>query len=535
MTTVTRYTVVTFAPVQGFIEKSRKLRDLYGASEILSYLSKSLVDAAHEYPDVTVISPGNTNIEKGMPNRILIKGDFPEDVAQNTVSKAWKEILKYCREWIEDNLRQFAPYEWERDWSKWANHCWEIFWARGSSPTEAMRELETCKLSRNWVGVNWIGESSSLTGTDGIAFPGLGGERRNPKDIDYNAEKKQIKEFYTALASITESGVTQAIEGKFIAPNEKLSIPEITKRLVTLPSIAKRFGMEILEEGFQDIQRKPTENTLGQWTGWFMGDGDNVGKYLQEIAQSDEDISRFSCDMRDWGKNFADGFKAKNIADDSKETNIGRVIYAGGDDFLGVIYSDNSKNPIPAFTAYQWLMNLDNLWNKHGHSITLSVGFVWVAGSVPQRDVLQHCREAEKVSKKLGKDRVTIRVVFNSGQYIQWTCHWEYLNILTKYRDRNGNTYQKWEFSGRNKKYQPNWNHVYSDLAQLQARYAINLNAHEDQIDDSFALALFHIYFQDKEYLNQHAKNIIGSDSRKAIVQWIINLINVGWQLCTNI
>jgi len=30
-----KYTVITFAPVQGFIEKSRKLRDLYGASQIL--------------------------------------------------------------------------------------------------------------------------------------------------------------------------------------------------------------------------------------------------------------------------------------------------------------------------------------------------------------------------------------------------------------------------------------------------------------------------------------------------------------------
>ncbi|MFN7715048.1 MAG: type III-B CRISPR-associated protein Cas10/Cmr2, partial [Pseudanabaenaceae cyanobacterium] len=40
---MTTYTVITFAPVQGFIEKSRKLRDLYGASQILSYLSYCLV------------------------------------------------------------------------------------------------------------------------------------------------------------------------------------------------------------------------------------------------------------------------------------------------------------------------------------------------------------------------------------------------------------------------------------------------------------------------------------------------------------
>ncbi|BAZ08050.1 hypothetical protein NIES3974_47190 [Calothrix sp. NIES-3974] len=31
--------MITFAPVQGFIEKSCKLRDLYGSSYLLSYLA----------------------------------------------------------------------------------------------------------------------------------------------------------------------------------------------------------------------------------------------------------------------------------------------------------------------------------------------------------------------------------------------------------------------------------------------------------------------------------------------------------------
>ena len=36
------YTAVTFAPVQGFIEKSRKLRDLYGSSYLLSFIAQSV-------------------------------------------------------------------------------------------------------------------------------------------------------------------------------------------------------------------------------------------------------------------------------------------------------------------------------------------------------------------------------------------------------------------------------------------------------------------------------------------------------------
>ncbi|MBD2207804.1 CRISPR-associated protein Cmr2 [Calothrix sp. FACHB-1219] len=533
-----KYTAITFAPVQGFIERSRKLRDLYGASELLSYLSKKIIDAA-TLEGLEVISPGSPDIEQGTPNRILLKGNFPEQQARDTLLSAWKEVIDHCRQWLNDNLRHLGPYYWDDDWNRWANHSWEIFWAQANSPTSVMRELENNKLSRNWIGINWIGESSSLTGTDGIAFPGLGGIERDPKTISYKDEKEKIEEFYTELATITESSTTPEVEGKFIDPKEKLSIPELTKRLVTHPEIARRFGMSSLTRGFQEIQRKfdRDTNTPGQWTGWFMGDGDKVGNHLQAIAQTEGDIGlkRFSEAMRQWGHNFSRNFR-NNLSQIK-----GRVIYAGGDDFLGVIYSPKPQNPIPAFTAYEWLMTLDERWKQHQQPISLSVGFVWVAGSVPQRDVLQHCREAEKLAKSRGRDRVTIRVLFNNGQYVQWTCPWNYLHILKNYRDRNGNTYEKWERQGRDEKYQPNWNHIYSDLAQLKARHAIDLNidinSQGGKINDIYdiALALFNIYFQQGEFLTRNALHIVNNDSSLEIVAWINDLINVGWQLCTDI
>ncbi|NET02122.1 MAG: CRISPR-associated protein Cmr2 [Sphaerospermopsis sp. SIO1G1] len=536
------YTAITFAPVQGFIEKSRKLRDLYGASELLSYLSKKIIDAAKEIPNLDVISPGSPNIEQGTPNRILIKGNFPEQQARDTLLLAWKEVIDHCRQWLNDNLRHLGPYYWDDDWNRWANHSWEIFWAQADSPTSVMRELENNKLARDWMAINWIGESSSLTGADGIAFPGLGGRERNPMTISYKYETAKIEEFYTELAKITESTTTPEVEGKFIDPKEKLSIPELTKRLVTHPDIARRFGMSSLTKGFQEIQRKPEAETStpGQWTGWFMGDGDKVGKHLQTIAETQGDIGlkRFSEAMRNWGHDFSSNFH-NNISRIK-----GRVIYAGGDDFLGVIYNpkpEKSEDRISAFTAYEWLMTLDERWKQHQQPITLSVGFVWVAGSVPQRDVLQHCREAEKLAKSRGRDRITIRVLFNSGQYVQWTCPWNYLHILKKYKDRNGNTYEKWESRGRNEKYQPNWNHIYSDLSQLKARHAIDLDidvkSQGGKVTDIYdiAIALFNIYFDQGDFLTMNALDIVNNDSSLEIVSWINDLINVGWKLCTDI
>ncbi|MEP6490993.1 CRISPR-associated protein Cmr2 [Microcoleus vaginatus GB2-A3] len=569
------YTAIAFAPVQGFIEKSRKLRDLYGASLILSFLSFKLVQKA-ESLGLKVISPGLPTIQEGMPNRILIKGKFERNDVQNTLLKEWQEILKVCREWIEDNLDiPKDQYYWSQtedkkgrqkgEWERWGSYTWEIFWGYGESDKEAIKkamdDLETRKLKRDWTAINWMGESSSLTGTDAIAWHQLGKESKEPGRSIKETEQRQLKQFYHRLAWILDDPYSrnhlarertkesipsdeklekyfqEDSSGKFISPGEKLSIPELVKRLVTLPKLAKQIGMEELDEGFKDIFRD-----AGYWTGWFMGDGDQVGDKLKELAtrpeidkdKQEQDLKSFTELMRNWGKGFQN---KKDLFPQGK----GRVIYAGGDDFLGVLYSektDTQEKPekVKPIEALNWLLTLEDHWKDHQNTIkqefnldfTYSVGFVWAGHQVPQRDILQHCREAEKRAKSLGRDRVTLRVVFNSGQFVQWTCPWDYLHVLSNYRDRDGKTWGE----------KPNWTHIYNDWAQLKARHAIRLQEMEElSINKELALALFNLYFDNAgEKFKQERKwiDLAGDNSDSAIVNWIDDLVQVGWQLCRN-
>jgi len=576
---MSEYTAISFAPVQGFIEKSRKLRDLFGASLILSYLSSKLVEKVNSL-DLEVISPGCPNHPEGMPNRILIKGKFERNDVQNTLLKEWQQILKICREWIEENLGiPKEQYCWSQtedqqgkqkgEWERWGSYTWEVFWGTGKSVKEAMEDLETRKLKRDWTAINWVGESSSLTGTDAIAWHKLGKEDKQPGRSLNETEQQELKRFYHRLAWILDdpyarhhkarertrnpipsdqgletyfskiekdhSGKEENIGGKFIASGERLSIPELVKRLVTLPYLAKKIGMTELDEGFKDINRK-----AGYWTGWFMGDGDKVGDKLQEIVKRNEndrekcvhELKLFSYLMRKWGK----GFKAnKDLFSEGK----GRVIYAGGDDFFGVLYSEETKTQetpekVKPIEALNWLLTLKQQWAELQRTIeqeldldfTYSVGFVWAGHQVPQRDILQHCRDAEKRAKSLGRDRVTIRVVFNSGQSVQWTCPWDYLYILTRYRDRDGKSW------GEN----PNWTHIYNDWAQLKARHAIELKDTTTTVNEDIALAIFKLYFDDlSAFENQRLKIFKNNtDTPQEIAQWIDGLVNVGWQLCSN-
>lgn len=611
------YTAISFAPVQGFIEKSRKLRDLYGASLILSYLSSKLVQKA-ESLGLEVISPGLPTVPEGMPNRILIKGKFERNDVQNTLLKEWQKILQICRVWIEDNLDiSKDQYCWSKtednlsiakkqyccwsqnenqtrkqkgEWERWGSYTWEVFWGYGESEKEAIKkamdDLETRKLKRDWTAINWIGESSSLTGTDAIAWHQLGKESREPGRSLNDDEQIELKRFYHRLAWVLDdpyarnhqaregtqtsipsdkelevyfapknkdsSGTERSSGGKFIASGERLSIPELVKRLVTLPYLARKIGMEELDEGFKDINRE-----AGYWTGWFMGDGDKVGDKLKELAsrheddekKRDDDLKKFTELMRKWGKDFQGN---KNLFPGGK----GRVIYAGGDDFLGVLYSQETKKgetpeKVKPIEALNWLLSLPQKWEKLQNDtqlylpkdvkFTYSVGFVWAGHQVPQRDILQHCRDAEKRAKSLERNRVTIRVVFNSGQYVQWTCPWDYLHILKQYKDRDGKTYPTWECQGRDSKYLPNWNHIYSDWEQLKARHAIRLTETENlKVDDYLARQFIDYYFDNvgsriRQNPPKARWNYIAGDNKPlAVVQWIDDLIQVGWQLCSN-
>ena len=223
-----RITGITFSPVQTFIEKSRKLRDLHGSSYLLSYLSWSICYAA-DRQNYRVISPALPNLTQGMPNKILIAGDFSEEDARGAFLQAWECVTETCQEWLQKQFPS-SEFPWKRDWGLWAKYAWEFFWVQGDSVGEVRRQLEAKKQARDWVGINWQGESSSLSGTDAVAYPNLGATG-DPRKLNFQVQKRSIEAFYEGLSNRLGEG--------FIDPDEELSIPELVKRLITSEEIAE--------------------------------------------------------------------------------------------------------------------------------------------------------------------------------------------------------------------------------------------------------------------------------------------------------
>ncbi|MEH1823636.1 MAG: type III-B CRISPR-associated protein Cas10/Cmr2 [Nostoc sp.] len=562
------YTAITFAPVQGFIEKSRKLRDLYGSSYLLSYLSWVICNDA-ESKRCEVISPASPNVTQGMPNQIIIKGDYKKKDAETAFNTAWKCVTHTCREWIEKEINDGWEYKfWKRDWGLWTRYGWEFFWVQGD-PVESdlgkgindvRQRLNEEKRSRAWTGINWQGESSTLSGADGIAYPRLSFDFNRcdeqvekayePKKYNYQVEKTTVKKFYEQLS--------EKLGESFIDPDEQLSIPELIKRLITHEVITEKLKQS-LEKNFSNVtqlieQLKKLSKDLNPrsfkylsrqdeekyWTCWFQGDGDKAGDYLRKYPEKTTEFSKM---MREWGEKFQNQNKSPFC----------RVIYAGGDDFLGVFYDVKEGRELKSnYCVSQFSKFKSEIWNQPGKEakpITASVGFVWTAPGIPQRDVLQHCREAEKSAKSNGRDRIAFRVLFNNGNHLEWVCPWWLLEagLLSTYSDREGNP----------KKEEQNWTHIYNDVAILESRHAF------DEKSTKIALALLEVYFSKpivdliqndnnwlhennadltvvragilgdrKSYYKDDINEIDDTKVNKALNDWIINLAKVGFQLC---
>ncbi len=594
--TNTIYTVITFAPVQGFIEKSRKLRDLYGSSYLLSYLSWVICSTAQKH-GCEVVSPALPNITQGMPNQIIIEGDFPEKEAKSALLTAWKCVTETCREWVEENVKGEWEYtSWKRSWGLWTKYAWEFFWVQGNpgeSISDVREKLNEKKRGRDWIGINWQGESSTLSGADAIAYPKLG-QISDPRQYNYQQEKKDVRDFYEVLSEklgesfinsvgLKFSGDKMSEQSKeygksFIDPEEELSVPELIKRLITHNVIADKlterlkqaFGnngvilknlaqqinqlsSDLNPTRFTDLSRQSKNKRTGEqtqqekfWSGWFQGDGDKAGEYLKSFAHTPEEAEetkKFSREMREWGDYFQKLPENKTIAN-------WRVIYAGGDDFLGVFYHrKNAVDCVNFFSTFQKdIWNEGKVKSEEQKKITVSVGFVWAFPDIPQRDVLQHCREAEKSAKSNGRDRIAFRILFNNGNYLEWVCPWWLLEagLLSGYRDRDKNESTE----------KQNWTHIYNDVAVLESRHAFD--------DDSLnvALGLLEIYFpdyvdvikdEDKQlhpkdadltktnsgilgekhnYYKENSEKIDKLKVNKALTNWIINLAKVGFHLC---
>lgn len=468
------YTAVTFAPVQSFIRASRKLRDLYGSSLLLSHLARALADDANTRADITVISPASTDSSRGVPNVLVIEGDYRKGHAREALLSSWKKVLEVCRRWVEQELPG-TPFEWQSSWKACGLHTWELFHGQGATIQEARKALAVNKQQRDWSVPNWTGESSTLSSAEAVVWPGMGAVK-DPRDLPPGLITEEGRKFLGELRAHRDLGEA------FAGVNEEISITELVKRLITYPAIAaKAFATakdprpdpnRLIPSRFQDLSMIARENQAekakqSESIVWFMADGDGIGDHLQSLAQKEGEkkaLQSFSQSMRSWAAGLYD------LVPDVMEQQA-MVVYAGGDDLFGALHeTEPGAHDLNTAHLWRWLGKFPKIWEQCGQTnLTVSMGLVWADAKVPQREALQHAREAEVSAKARGKNRFALRLLYASGSHLEWTCPWEWLDpILSHYTDREGRS-----LKASPDGHPPSWRHLAEDLQWLQSRQAI--------------------------------------------------------------
>ncbi|MFM9102595.1 MAG: Cas10/Cmr2 second palm domain-containing protein, partial [Cyanobium sp.] len=437
-----------------------------------------------------------------MPNTLIIQGDYSAAQARAALLGAWGQVLRGCRLWLEGNVNPADPESfpdtpegWTGDWNagwgaSWKaaeRHSWEVFHGQGATIRAARQALALAKQQRDWSIPNWTGESSSLSSAEAIVRPTMG-RVVDPRHLSTTATLDEARGLLKQLRF--------KLGDAFAGEKEDISLLELVKRLITFEPILKQaFDLQqafkhiqtplsralaidvetLLQKGFPhlstqlpqqdaDTTDSDSEDKRPESIIWFMADGDRIGSHLDRLASAGneaETLHQFSSKIRAWAtKLYAD--VPERMAEPGFAGNERRatVVYAGGDDLLGALHERQPGcKDLTTAHLWDWLELFPTLWQEAQlpEGLTVSMGLVWASARVPQREALQHARDAEASAKARGRDRFALRLLYASGNHLEWTCPWGWLRpIRQHYRDREGR-----------QSHAASWRHLAEDLVWL--------------------------------------------------------------------
>lgn len=210
-----------------------------------------------------------------------------------------------------------------------------------------------------------------------------------------------------------------------------------------------------------------------EWTVGWRGDGDNMGKWLsgQQYQKlnlpwskwhpDSGAIAEYGLDIEPPDPSGARVLELPHMVDISalfglwnhllyqlaEDHHSGRVIFAGGDDFLllgpiteaialtGNLHALWTGKQSPLTEPLDrpkdgWVKSDNRVYPVPGHQMSFSLGVVIAQRRIPQSLWHRGLNDAYKHAKKQGRNRVCVRVLFNSGQSLEWVCPWPLWHLL---------------------------------------------------------------------------------------------------------
>ncbi len=447
----------TISPVQSFIAQARKTRDLYNGSRLLTDLIKY---ALKEIEPSEPIFP-----QKGLesyPNRFIT-------IIQKENDAEMKKFGDELKIKVQAKFEEFALFSTKDTkieisalpknfYAQISNHLsiqWVAIPYEKEKYKEQFKEIESLlgavKNVREFEQLEETGRKCSICGERNALF--YNGKKHTYYQNDVikvnNAELQKgeglcavcfTKRFYKrdefpSTAEIALKDSISKLQKKELFENYKKALKgNFDYQLLFEENLNEKYfegqGIEInllanTRVEFEKI-KKALKNENLKFTPYYavvMFDGDSMGKWLSGAnLKNSEELFNFHKKLTESLGTFAD--ETKNIVTEEK----GKVIYAGGEDFLAFVNLNHLFNVLKELRLiFDKLVNQSIAKFKiENTNLTFSAGIIIAHYKMPLSEVLNWTRKLEKEAKDIddNKNGFAIAVMKHSGEINQTVQKW---------------------------------------------------------------------------------------------------------------
>ncbi len=435
----------TITPVQDFISQSRKLKDLFGSSEILSCMSYIGMRICKKYGGEIIFPYFEDVSNKSYPNRFLVKFDKDKEEIKIIAKEIEESLLKYLRGLnnlnqkhietkIKEHIENYFTFYWAFSEIKdsYKNAFDEVekllagakntrfFTQLGNGEGERGRKCSICGernvvvRSKNEDKKSSLYKITSVTSSYIQKGEGLCG-------VCYVKRVNSTQKKFDSTADIALLHIFEKIDKKkfkLLTENSQLFFKEnINENYLKEQGLLRENNLNEYVQEWEEFNREIKKNDLKQtsYYGVIMFDGDSMGEWLSGKNLKDVNLKEFHTFMSKRLIEFAK--KSEKIV---KEP-YGISVYSGGDDFLGFL----NLNFI-----FDVLIQLKKEWEeivskplknsfKVKKEFTFSAGVVIAHYKTPLSYVLNRVKEAEKEAKifeNKRKNALIFMVLKRSGE-----------------------------------------------------------------------------------------------------------------------
>lgn len=465
----------TVTPVQSFIAEARKVQDLAAGSQMLS----DFIDQAIQYlldrnfsTEEDVIFP---SIElKSKPNRFLafIETDDPDQVGKDLekyirekvfLAKAWEALKKYYPNHLDNAISQLEDFL-------------KIYWVAIPYSGDYVRDNQ--KIERLLGGIKNLrafeqfqetGRKCSINGEYNVTIFKRNERGDEPSWLKYTEEvevynddrkvgKKQLApgegictlNFYKRVyLPPTASSFDATCQIAYLdAEQEIKNAPEVFEKLEELQAFDEQYVYDDADLKYssekdrdkirllqKELKKYCKNNSLkiGKYYAVLVFDADKMGDWLagKKLANPQQDqlpfqkkLSQLFGDFAAFARDFVDG--------NNGHAKKGQTIYAGGDDYLGLINLSYLFEVLGElnreFERIVWTEGLQPSFEfKKDEPMTFSAGVAVAHYKTPLSFTLNEARKAEKRAKnKDSGDRkaLALTILKRSGEIHQSYFKW---------------------------------------------------------------------------------------------------------------